>query len=122
MVSGSHCERETPNTSFKKNTAVKHSVHTSTAKRFNVVLVAERMEELAKLQRLSLLGKVSKELENHLGVNDRDLSEFVVHLAEISRDLESFRIKLEENAGKDAFSEALSMKILCRTKTGLKLP
>lgn len=33
-------------------------------------------EELAKLEYLSLVSKVCTELDNHLGINDKDLGEF----------------------------------------------
>jgi len=38
--------------------------------------------ELARLQHLSLVSKVSSELESHLGLGDRDLAEFLIHLAQ----------------------------------------
>lgn len=31
------------------------------------------MEELEQLERLSLVSKICTELENHLGINDKDL-------------------------------------------------
>uniref|UniRef100_A0A8C2U9X5 Uncharacterized protein n=1 Tax=Coturnix japonica TaxID=93934 RepID=A0A8C2U9X5_COTJA len=33
------------------------------------------LEELAKLEYLSLVSKVCTELDNHLGINDKDLGE-----------------------------------------------
>ena len=49
------------------------------------------MAALAKLAKLALVNKVSKELENHLGVADKTLSEFVISLAEESADAERAR-------------------------------
>uniref|UniRef100_G3U9Q8 RNA helicase n=1 Tax=Loxodonta africana TaxID=9785 RepID=G3U9Q8_LOXAF len=40
------------------------------------------MEELCRLKYLCLVLKVCTELDNHLGINDEDLAEFVVSLAE----------------------------------------
>lgn len=34
------------------------------------------LEELAKLEYLSLVSKVCTELDNHLGINDKDLGEW----------------------------------------------
>ncbi|CAK8675172.1 unnamed protein product [Clavelina lepadiformis] len=39
------------------------------------------MEELEKLEYLSLVSKVCTELDNHLSLNDKDLAEFVIKLA-----------------------------------------
>jgi ATP-dependent RNA helicase DHX8/PRP22 len=38
--------------------------------------------ELLRLQKLSLLGRVCSELQNHIGSGDKDLAEFVIHLAD----------------------------------------
>lgn len=35
------------------------------------------MDEVAKLEHLSLVSKVCTELDNHLGLNDKDLGEFM---------------------------------------------
>ena len=37
------------------------------------------MDEVAKLEHLSLVSKICTELENHLGVNDKDLGKYNVH-------------------------------------------
>lgn len=36
------------------------------------------MEELSKLEHLSLVSKICTELENHLGLNDKDLGKTIV--------------------------------------------
>ena len=36
------------------------------------------MEDLEKLEVLSLVTRVTTELQNHLGVNDKDLAEFII--------------------------------------------
>lgn len=38
------------------------------------------MDEVAKLEHLSLVSKVCTELDNHLGLNDKDLGEFIYPL------------------------------------------
>lgn len=36
----------------------------------------EKMEEVEKLEYLSLVSKICTELENHLGMNDKDLGKY----------------------------------------------
>ena len=55
------------------------------------------MSALGDLQRLSLVQKVCEELENHLGVNDKDLAEFVIHLAGESTTAVAFKAALDKN-------------------------
>lgn len=38
------------------------------------------MEELQQLEQLSLVSKICTELDNHLGINDKDLGELSLHL------------------------------------------
>lgn len=42
------------------------------------------MDAIAKFQYLSLVSKVTTELDNHLGVNNKDLAEFIVNLVDQS--------------------------------------
>lgn len=37
------------------------------------------MDEVAKLEHLSLVSKVCTELDNHLGLNDKDLGTLSIH-------------------------------------------
>ena len=46
------------------------------------------MEELRKLEQLSLVSKVCTELDNHYNLNDKDLAEFIIDLAEKNPTLE----------------------------------
>ncbi|XP_055387520.1 ATP-dependent RNA helicase DHX8 [Condylostylus longicornis] len=55
------------------------------------------MEELQKLEHLSLVSKICTELDNHLGLNDKDLAEFIIDLAEKNKSFESFKKVLLEN-------------------------
>lgn len=63
------------------------------------------MEDLSKLERLSLVSKICVELENHLGINDKDVAEFIISLAEKSKRFDKFKKELEENGG-DQFAES----------------
>lgn len=38
------------------------------------------MEELTKLEHLSLVSKICTELDNHYNMNDKDLAEFIIDL------------------------------------------
>ena len=53
------------------------------------------MEEIARLQKLSLVSKVCTELENNCGVNDAALAEFLIAMASESASGEEFSDKLD---------------------------
>ncbi|OTF73584.1 hypothetical protein BLA29_009675, partial [Euroglyphus maynei] len=55
------------------------------------------MDELDKLQYLSLVSKVCTELENHLGFNDKDMAEFIIDLADENSTFDSFKSALTAN-------------------------
>ena len=57
---------------------------------------ATPLSAVERLQSLNLVTRVSSELSNHLGINDRTLSEFVIDLAE--RELRSHLKKLPDRA------------------------
>mmetsp|Transcript_29398 Transcript_29398/g.49813 ORF Transcript_29398/g.49813 Transcript_29398/m.49813 type:complete len:1136 (+) Transcript_29398:78-3485(+) len=67
------------------------------------------MSGLKKLQHLSLVQKVCEELENHLGINNKDLAEFIIHLASKAKNGQDFQKKVSENGAelKSAFAESL---------------
>lgn len=71
------------------------------------------MSELAELEHLSLVSKICIELDNHLGINDKDLAEFIIDLAEKNTTIESFRKVLSENGADfpDSFVSSL-MRII----------
>jgi ATP-dependent RNA helicase DHX8/PRP22 len=54
-----------------------------------------QMDELDELELLSLVAKVCTELENHIGVSDKILSEFILSLYD--RDLSVFKLRLQDN-------------------------
>ncbi|XP_061186085.1 ATP-dependent RNA helicase DHX8-like [Saccostrea echinata] len=68
------------------------------------------MDELQKLEYLSLVSKVCTELENHLGLNDKDLAEFIIHLAEKNDTYEKFKKALDENGAE--FADSLVANLL----------
>ncbi|XP_064401685.1 ATP-dependent RNA helicase DHX8-like isoform X2 [Halichondria panicea] len=68
------------------------------------------MEDLLKLEELSLVSKICTELENHLGINDKVLAEFVIALAEKHPSLEAFKSVLAENGAE--FPDSLAMNLL----------
>ncbi|RWS04771.1 ATP-dependent RNA helicase DHX8-like isoform 1 [Dinothrombium tinctorium] len=55
------------------------------------------MDELKKLEYLSLVSKICTELENHLGINDKDLAEYIIALAEENNTFEKFKSVLVKN-------------------------
>ncbi|KAH7962339.1 hypothetical protein HPB52_015517 [Rhipicephalus sanguineus] len=55
------------------------------------------MNEIAKLEYLSLVSKICTELDNHLGINDKDMAEFIIDLADKNNTFESFKKALQEN-------------------------
>lgn len=76
------------------------------------------MDELSKLEHLSLVSKICTELDNHLGMNDKDLAEFIIDLAETNTTLETFKRALIENGAEfpDSFiSNLLRIIQLMRT-------
>ncbi|KAJ3324084.1 DEAH-box ATP-dependent RNA helicase prp22 [Boothiomyces sp. JEL0866] len=53
------------------------------------------MADLEKLEYLSLVDKITKELFNHTGMDDKVLAEFIINLNRKSKDLQDFKKKLE---------------------------
>ncbi|WFD38003.1 RNA helicase [Malassezia japonica] len=53
-------------------------------------------DPLYRLEFLSLVSKIATEVENHLGIHDRTLAEFVISLHEQSGSLKVFQSKLDE--------------------------
>ncbi|XP_057375504.1 ATP-dependent RNA helicase DHX8-like [Daphnia carinata] len=68
------------------------------------------MDELEKLEHLSLVSKVCTELENHLGLNDKDLAEFIIALAEKHKTFDEFKAVMIENGAE--FSDSLIANLL----------
>ncbi|XP_060529448.1 ATP-dependent RNA helicase DHX8 [Cylas formicarius] len=68
------------------------------------------MDEVEKLEYLSLVSKICTELENHLGMNDKDLAEFIIHLSEKNNTADSFKKALLENGAE--FSDSFISNLL----------
>ncbi|KAG0424137.1 hypothetical protein HPB47_000123, partial [Ixodes persulcatus] len=68
------------------------------------------MDEIAKLEYLSLVSKICTELDNHLGINDKDMAEFIIDLADKNNTFESFKKALEENEAE--FSDSFTANLL----------
>ncbi|XP_053197870.1 ATP-dependent RNA helicase DHX8-like [Scomber japonicus] len=55
------------------------------------------LDEIQRLEYLSLVSKVCTELENHLGISEKDLAEFIISLAEKHPTFAQFKAVLTEN-------------------------
>ncbi|KAI9501076.1 putative ATP dependent RNA helicase [Coemansia spiralis] len=73
--------------------------------------------ELQKLEYLSLVSKVTSELSNHIGISDKDVSEYIIHLHDKSNGYSDFKQKLDQD--ECGFSEAL-IQSLHRLITAMK--
>jgi|ERR1700722_6859751 len=54
------------------------------------------MDDLYNLELLSLVAKITQEIDNHTGLNDKTLAEFVINLHEQSKSLSEFKQKLKD--------------------------
>jgi polyribonucleotide nucleotidyltransferase len=72
------------------------------------------MDDLYNLEVLSLVAKITQEIDNHTGIHDKTLAEFVINLHEQSKDLDEFKQKLREIGADfpDSFSENTNRLIL----------
>jgi len=66
-------------------------------------------EDLGELEYLSLVSKVCTELDNHLGMNEKTLAEFIIDLADKHKNMDTFRKALIENGAE--FSGGLMRSI-----------
>lgn len=69
------------------------------------------MDELDNLRHLSLVSKVCVELQNHLGIDDKVLAEFLISLVQKSDDVASFRAAVASVCGGKALPDALTASI-----------
>lgn len=53
--------------------------------------------ELDRLEHLNLVSRVLTELENHFGISERDVAEFIIELARTSITFDKFKKSLEEH-------------------------
>ena len=75
------------------------------------------MASLGRLQLLGLVQKVCEELDSHLGFSDKDLAEFIIHLADEHSEGASFTRVLGENGAEfpRTFSDNL-LRIIQRVR------
>lgn len=71
----------------------------------------DTLNDLEKLEKLSLVSKVCTELENHLGLNDKDAAEYIIHLAEKNDTYDKFKKALVEVIG-DSVPESFIANLL----------
>ena len=77
------------------------------------------MSALNKLAHLSLVNKVTTELENHIGIADKTLSEFIIDLAGKHTDPRAFQKALEDAGAELSFDLVRSLLgIIQRMKPG----
>ncbi|KAF8820614.1 hypothetical protein IE077_000443, partial [Cardiosporidium cionae] len=67
-----------------------------------------------KLERLNLIFRVTTELNNHWGVTDRDLAEFIIHLGQESDCLDDFQLRVADNGAELSSSLAETLYKLIR--------
>ena len=54
-------------------------------------------EELERLEHLNLVSRVITELENHFGLNSKEVAEFIIQLAKSAGNFDKFKKALEEH-------------------------
>uniref|UniRef100_A0A6Q2ZDN5 ATP-dependent RNA helicase DHX8 n=1 Tax=Esox lucius TaxID=8010 RepID=A0A6Q2ZDN5_ESOLU len=69
--------------------------------------------ELEQLEYLSLVSKVCTELDNHLGISDKDLAEFVISLAEKEPTFDGFKSLLLKNGAEFTVSNVECYYLFC---------
>lgn len=67
-------------------------------------------EEMLKLEQLSLISKICTELENHLGISDKVLAEFIIALADKNDSFDKFKEALVKNGAE--FSDSFISNLL----------
>jgi ATP-dependent RNA helicase DHX8/PRP22 len=72
------------------------------------------MDDLYNLELLSLVAKITQEIDNHTGLNDKTLAEFVINLHEQAKSLPEFKRKLKDVGAEfpDSFIENMDRLIL----------
>ncbi|XP_049615343.1 ATP-dependent RNA helicase DHX8 [Syngnathus scovelli] len=73
------------------------------------------LDSLKRLEYLSLVSKVCTELENHLGISEKDLAEFIISLADNHPTFGEFKAALTQNGAE--FTETLTKNLFRIIKT-----
>ncbi|KAJ1814261.1 hypothetical protein LPJ60_006094, partial [Coemansia sp. RSA 2675] len=65
--------------------------------------------ELRRLEYLSLVTSVTNELSNHIGISDKDVAEYIIHLHDPSKGFAEFKRRLDQDdcGFSDAFIQTL---------------
>jgi ATP-dependent RNA helicase DHX8/PRP22 len=74
--------------------------------------MADVLSDLERLEKLSLVSKICTELENHLGLNDKDLAEYIIHLAETNDTFDKFKEALSSAGGPESFPDSFAANLL----------
>ncbi|EJT72221.1 hypothetical protein GGTG_09087 [Gaeumannomyces tritici R3-111a-1] len=70
------------------------------------------MEELEDLEVLSLVVRVAKEMDNHMGINDTDAAEYVIHQRLECDSLEAFKAKMADDPLTDTLLESIDRLVV----------
>ncbi|XP_077406138.1 ATP-dependent RNA helicase DHX8-like [Vanacampus margaritifer] len=73
------------------------------------------LDAVQRLEYLSLVSKVCTELENHLGISEKDLAEFIISLADKHPTFGEFKAALSQNGAE--FTETLTTNLFRIIKT-----
>ncbi|KAK6062247.1 hypothetical protein COOONC_00086, partial [Cooperia oncophora] len=76
------------------------------------MLEISRLLEMDELERLSLVSKVCSELDNHFGIKDKDVAEFIIELATMNNTFEKFKRALDEQGLGEQFDDSLTANLL----------
>ncbi|PIO69490.1 hypothetical protein TELCIR_08677, partial [Teladorsagia circumcincta] len=68
--------------------------------------------EMDELEHLSLVSKVCTELDNHFGIKDKDVAEFIIELATKNNTYEKFKRALDEQGLGEQFDDSLTANLL----------
>ena len=70
------------------------------------------MEDLQALELLSLVSKVASEIQNHMGISDKTIAEFVIAQHEQCKNLEQFKTKLADFDFPATLAESIDRLVL----------
>ncbi|ETN82335.1 RNA helicase HRH1 [Necator americanus] len=65
-----------------------------------------------QLERLSLVSKVCTELDNHFGIKEKDVAEFIIDLATVNNTFDKFKKALDEQGLGEQFDDSLVANLL----------
>ncbi|KAM3716919.1 putative pre-mRNA-splicing factor ATP-dependent RNA helicase [Dirofilaria immitis] len=74
--------------------------------------VSLRRYEMEELERLSLVSRVCVELDNHFGLADKDVAEFIIYLATENPTFDKFKKSITKEGLADQFDDSLLANLL----------